>query len=70
MWSQEVWNIQVIHHLLPRSTDIQQVKHLPPNNTWLGPPVFTQETVRLSECLSQLLRSFHLSRVGDVTEED
>lgn len=63
-------NVQVVHRLLPRSANRQQLKHLPPHSACLGPPVLTQEALRLSQSLGQLLRSSQLNGVRDISEEE
>jgi len=57
------------HCLFPRHTNGQQLKHLPPRNARLGPPVLTQETLRLPKSFGQLLGSLYLSWFRDVPKE-
>ena len=70
MRPQECRNVQVIHRLLPRRTNSQQVKDLPPHDASLGSPILAQETLWFAESLSQLVRPFHLSGVSNVSKED
>ena len=70
MRSQKCWNVQVIHDLLPCRTNGQQLKHFPPHHSRLCPPILTQEALRLSKRFSQLLRSFCLSGIRDISNED
>ena len=58
------------HCLFPRRADGQQFKHLPPRNTGFGPPILTQEALRLSKSFGQLLGSFCLSWLHDIPKED
>lgn len=60
----------MIHRLLPRCTNSQQVKSLPPHDASLGSPVLAQEALRFTESLSQLVRPFRLSGVRNVSKED
>ena len=69
MRSQEGRNVQVIYHLLPRGTDGQQLKHLPPHHPQFGPPIPTQEADRLSKSFSQPPRSLRLNGIRDIPEE-
>jgi len=55
--------------LFPRRTNGQQLKHLPPRNARLGPPVLTQEALRLSKSIGQLLGSLCLSWLRDIPKE-
>ena len=70
MRSQEHRNIQIARCLLPRRTNGQQLKHLPPHHTRLSPPVLTQEALRLPKSSSQLLGSFCLTGLRYVPKED
>ena len=56
--------------LFLRRTDGQQFEHLPPRNARLSPPVLTQEALRLSKSLSQLLGTFGLSGLYNIPQED
>jgi len=70
MRSQKRRDVQIIHRLLPRRANIQQIKHLPPDHTLLSPPILTQEALRPSKSFCQLLRSVYLSGIRDISEEE